>query len=145
MDKVPSHVRQRAAAELRRYAALLGSLLISCRATVNRTHAAITVLAAAGMFSVCQALAQQSKISPEVLVYATYYEADGMRFDSLEELRKYLSIAPNDFYSFFIRDCAAKGREQELKDVIFGVLFERRARRGEKTPVNLGFGSIPCP
>ena len=74
-----------------------------------------------------------------------YFEADGMRFGSLEELRKYLSNAPNDFYSIFIRDCAAKGREQELKNAIFGVLLERRTRRGEEGPVNLRFGSIPCP
>jgi hypothetical protein len=80
-----------------------------------------------------------------VYVYSTYFEANGMRFESLEELRMYLSNAPNDFYNIFIRDCAVKGREQELQNVIFGVLAERRAQRGEEGPVQLGIGSIPCP
>jgi hypothetical protein len=45
----------------------------------------------------------------------------------------------------FFRDCAAKGREQELMKLISEVLFKRRGQRGERGPVELGSGSVPCP
>lgn len=112
---------------------------------MSRTYTSLAALLAVGVFLSSPVLAQQSRPSPQVFVYSTYFEADGMRFDSIEELRNYLLNAPNDFYLIFIRDCAVKGREQELGNVIFGVLAERRARRGAEGPVNLGIGSIPCP
>jgi hypothetical protein len=77
-------------------------------------------------------------------VYSTYFEAGGMRFESIEELRDYLLNAPSDFYNIFFRDCAVKDREEELKNAIFGVLFERLAARGETRPVQLGVGPILC-
>src|SRR5436189_2026640 len=82
-------------------------------------------------------LAQQGRIS-EVLVYSTYFEADGTRFESIEDLREYLLGAPNDFLGISIRDCAAKSRERELMKVITDVLFMRRAQRGEAGPVEVG-------
>jgi hypothetical protein len=132
----------RAAAQLRRYAAELGDLSTLGSTVMRRSRAAVAALLVVGFLVGCQAVAQQT---PQILVYSTYFEADGMRFESIEALRDYLANAPHDFYSIFFRDCAAKGREEELTRVIFGVLFERRARRGEEGPVNLGVGSIPCP
>ena len=87
----------------------------------------------------------QPRSSSQVLVFSTHFEANGMRFESLEELRDYLLDAPKDFYSILIRDCAVKGREREIRNVVFGALVERRARRGEDGPAFLGVGSIPCP
>ena len=89
-------------------------------------------------------LAQQAR-SSDVFVYPTHLEADGARFESIEALREYLLRAPNDFFGISIRDCAAKGREQELMKVITDVLFVRRAQRGETGPVEVGVASIPCP
>ena len=79
------------------------------------------------------------------MVYSTYFEADGTRFESIEDLREYLLRAPNDFFGISIRDCAARGQEQELMKVITDVLFMRRAQRGETRPVEVGEMSIPCP
>ena len=107
-------------------------------------HRAVTVSIALVALGVGpQSVAEPS--SPEVIVYSQYFEADGMRFESVEELREYLLSAPRDFYGVFFRDCAAKGREQELMKVISEVLFKRRAQREERGPVELGSGSVPCP
>jgi len=89
-------------------------------------------------------LAQQAR-SSDVLVYSTYVEANGTQFESIEDLREYLLRAPNDFFGISIRDCAAKGRKQELMKVITDVLLTRRALRGETGPVEVGVASIPCP
>src|SRR5262245_9253660 len=109
-------------------------LLYAASAAVKRVQTAIAVLLGVSAFVGFQVHAQQPKTPPDVLVYATYFEANGIRFESIDELRKYLLNAPNDFYGFLIRDCAAKGREQELKNVVWGVLAERFARRGEDGP-----------
>src|SRR5687768_7857551 len=85
-------------------------------------------------------LAQQARGS-DVLVYSTYFEADGTRFESTADLREGLLRAPSDFFGISIRDCAAKGREQELMKVVTDVLFVRRAQRGEAGPVEGGVAS----
>jgi hypothetical protein len=112
---------------------------------VMQLRMVIGLFIAAGAFAAGEIAGQPSEPTRQVIVYATYFEADGMRFESIEALRDYLVIAPNDFYNIFIHDCAAKEREDELTRVIFGVLSERFKRRGETRPVNLGVGTAPCP
>jgi hypothetical protein len=139
----PRITRQRAAAELRRYAAWFSDR--SVVGSMRQSRTVVVAMIAVGAFIACQVAAQPSAPTRQVFVYSTYFEADGMRFESIEALRDYLASAPNDFYNIFIGDCAAKGREEELTRVIFGVLFERLKRRGEERPVDLGVGTIPCP
>jgi hypothetical protein len=111
---------------------------------VIRTDMALALLFVVAVSAAAGGLAQQAR-SSDVLVYSTYFEADGVRFESIEDLREYLRRAPTDFFGISIRDCAAKGREQELMKVITDVLFMKRSQRGEAGPVEVGVSSIPCP
>jgi hypothetical protein len=111
---------------------------------VIRTDIALALLFVVAVSFASGGFAQPAR-SSDVFVYSTYFEADGARFESIEDLREYLARAPNDFFGISIRDCAAKGREQELMKVITDVLFMRRAQRGETRPVEVGLTSIPCP
>ena len=108
-------------------------------------HRAVPVSIALVALGVHPESVAEPSSAPEVIVYSQYFEADGMRFESVEELREYLLNAPRDFFGVFFRDCAAKGREQELMKLISEVLFKRRAQRGERGSVELGSGSVPCP
>src|SRR5688572_26719552 len=75
-----------------------------------------------------------------VRLYPTHFEADGVRFESIDELRAYLLAAPNDFFNIDLRDCAAKDRVPELWGVMHEVLGERTARSG-KTPMPYDAGT----
>ena len=82
-----------------------------------------------------------------VLLYSTHFEADGMRFEAMQDLRAYLLAAPNDFFNMAIRDCAARDRALEARARVMGeVISERFASRGQQTPYNFGVSSPPgCP
>ena len=84
----------------------------------------------AGLPLVFGAVAQPTA-TPEVLLYSTYFVADGMPFESIEELRTYLLVAKNDFFNLGIRDCAAKDRVEELRRMMTEVISERAARRND--------------
>jgi hypothetical protein len=99
-------------------------------------------LLAALTFSAGAVLAQ----GRDVIIYRSHVEADGMRFESIEELREYLLRAPNDFFGVFVRECEATSRQSEVMRVVVEVLNERMAARGQRgVPVQLGMGSVPCP
>lgn len=106
---------------------------------MNRRTAPLVVVLAVGVLVTCGAIGQTP--TPMVYVYATRFEADGMRFESIDELRTYLLNAPNEIYGVFVRDCAAKGREQEVLKVV----IEVAAQRGKDGPVNFSVGSVHCP
>jgi hypothetical protein len=93
-----------------------------------------------------QSQAPSDTTSREVLLYVTHFEADGMRFESMEELRTYLLSAPNDFLGLTIRDCAARDRVQELVRIMKEVLSQRFVGRAEQRPYEFGVSSPPqCP
>lgn len=102
------------------------------------------VLVALALPPLSGALAQGT---PRVLLFPTYYVADGMPFESIDALRTYLLTATNDFYALSIRDCAASGRVEELSRVMMEVIGERAARKGQsQMPINFGVDSPPgCP
>ena len=112
----------------------------------HRLALATAVLALAGLLPVSGAVAQPKGTS-EVLLYSTYFVADGMPFGSIEELRTYLLGATHDFFNLAIRDCAAKDRVKEVERMMQEVISERTARRHQAPfPYAFGFGSPPdCP
>jgi len=78
----------------------------------------------------------QSSAAPHeyraVLLFVTYFEVDGMRFESIEDLRTYLLSASSDFMNLDIRDCAARDRVQQLMRVMQEVISDRFARRNQQ-------------
>ena len=145
-DKVPRHLGQRAAAELRRYAAgFVGVLPVSVRRAVF-----VTVLASwveAGNTSLAQQPGSSGSPYRAVMLFSTHFEVDGMRFESTEDLRTYLLAASNDFLNIAIQDCAASDRVRELWRVMAEVISERFARRKEENKFyEFGISSPPaCP
>jgi hypothetical protein len=139
MDKSVLCWRGQRVAQLERYASTTSALhRMSCRA---RT-VCIVALAAVLTFDAPDLLAQDRSVH----IYVTHLEADGMRFDSVDELREYLTRAPNDFFGVFVRECEATPRQSEVMRIVVDVLNARLAARGQRgTPVNLGMGSVPCP
>jgi hypothetical protein len=99
------------------------------------------LLGAALLLGADHSLAEDRKVS----IYVSHLEADGMRFESVEQLREYLLRAPNDFFGVFVEECEAKSRQSEVMRVVVEVLNQRLKARGQRgVPVNLGIGSVPC-
>ena len=105
-----------------------------------------TALVTVALLAVSGALAQE-KPTPEVLIYSTYFVADGMRFGSIQELRAYLLAATNEFAELSLRDCAAKDLVEEVERMMNEVITERAARRNQPHYNYIfGIGSPPeCP
>jgi len=145
--RAPARMMRRAAAELsvmRRdeLAACYWEPFYGCRAVLAIL---VSWLAPAHMvFGQSPALSDTR--SREVQLYVTHFEADGMRFESLEDLRTYLLSAPNDFFALTIRDCAASDRVQELMRIMLEVLSKRFVGRGAPQAYEFGVSSPPqCP
>jgi hypothetical protein len=145
-DEVPSHIGQRAAAELRRCAAgFVGLSAVRVRRAVFSTLLAGWVVA--GNVSFAQEPLPSGSPYRAVMLFETHFEVDGMRFESTEDLRTYLLGASNDFLNIEIKDCAASDRVRELWRVMAGVISERFARRKEENKFyEFGIASPPaCP
>ncbi len=140
IDKVPSHMRRRAAAELQRYASTI-SASPGMSHRVRRICIA-SLVAVALLLGANNLLAQDTVVS----IYVNHLEANGMRFESVEELRQYLLSADNDFFGVFVGECGAQSRQPEVMRVVTEVLGRRLAARGQSgIPVNMEVASVPCP
>ena len=75
-----------------------------------------------------------------------HFVADGMPFESMEELRTYLLAASNNGFKLSTRDCAAND-QRELMRVMKEVISERAARRNQRQLLyQCRFGSpAECP
>jgi hypothetical protein len=66
-----------------------------------------------------------------------------MPFESIAELRVYLLNASNDFFSIAVRDCAAKGRVEELSRMMTEVIGKRAQRSNREFAYQFGVGWPP--
>jgi hypothetical protein len=83
-----------------------------------------------------------------VWVYSTHFEAGGKRFESGEELRKYLVDAATEFTGVSIRECNANAdaRAPEAQKMVLEALYKRhRQENGQSFPVQIAIHRIPCP
>ena len=60
-----------------------------------------------------------------IIVHAMYLEADGMRFESIEQLRTYLLGASHDFRHITFDGCAAMARGDEVSRMMGEVARKR--------------------
>ena len=95
-----------------------------------------------GLLLAAQSLSAQE---PIVHIYIGHLEADGMRFETTEQLREYLLTAPKSSYGTFVEECAARSRQGAIQRVVLEVLQERLAARKKKGVVNITSGSVSCP
>ena len=81
-----------------------------------------------------------------VLVYRTHFEASGKRFESGDELRKYLESVSTKFVGVDIRECGAQQRLREATSVIFAVANREAVEAGGKPTVamQMQITSVAC-
>ena len=87
---------------------------------------------AAGLLLTCGVSSQQKTYS--VIVHAAYFEADGMRFESIEQLRTYLLGASHDFRGVTFIGCDAAARGDEVSRMM-GEVARKRGGAAAKGPL----------
>jgi hypothetical protein len=102
-------------------------------------------VAATLMFGLLLAAQRLSAQESMVHIYTSHLEADGMRFDTTDQLREYLLTAPKSSYGTFVEECVARSRQGAIQRLVLEVLRERLAARKQQGVVNITSGSVSCP
>jgi hypothetical protein len=138
--------RQRAAAQLQRYAKLGRGGAISLRGAVVHLFAAVLVSFACAFTPGLSSQTARVQSTSYVVIYRDHFEVGGTRFATAEELRAYLESLSTTVLSLRIAECDIQERVREAVNVITSVAGKKAAEKGGISPfVGLDMARVQCP